>query len=160
MKVSRTSFIGCFWVVITSLFKIASGELLYRQGAQLSALWGPRGQDGAWEGGLEGRDMCIHIADSCAVWQKLTRQCKAIIPHLKNKKIASLFRFLFQTRNIIIKREWRWYQVKDGVSIVSFKTIDRKFSKCLVIKSLFSLSEVNIYLSKSDYTGGKIIHKT
>ena len=45
-----------------------------------------------WDVGVKGRseaqekwDLCIHIADSRVVQEKLTRHCKAIILQLKNK---------------------------------------------------------------------------
>ena len=48
-----------------------------------------------WDVGVNGRseaqekwDLCIHIADSRVVQEKLTQHCKAIILQLKNKVYA------------------------------------------------------------------------
>ena len=53
------------------------------------ALWRPRGWDWREEGSLRGEmylwDICIIMTGLCAVWQKPTQYCRAIMLQLKKE---------------------------------------------------------------------------
>ena len=69
-----------------------SRDCYIAQGAQLSALWWPRGMGwGRWREAQEGRDISIHIVIHAVIEQKLTQHCKAITLQKKIKKINQLY---------------------------------------------------------------------
>ena len=58
------------------------------QETQTGALYQPRGWDGEGNGRevQKGGDICIPMADSCEVWRKTAKFCKAIILQYKIKR--------------------------------------------------------------------------
>ena len=74
--------------------QLASGKPLNNKGAQLRALWWPRGWEGVgWEGGSRERGYVSLRLIHFAVQQKLAQHCKAIVLQLninweKEKRIS------------------------------------------------------------------------
>ena len=65
--------------------QVASRNLLYSTG--ISALWWPRGVDWGGREALEGRDVCIHMADSqCCTLTMLYRNEHNIVKQLYSNK--------------------------------------------------------------------------
>ena len=68
------------------------GPALVARGAQLGALWRPRGVgwERDWREVQEGGDVGIHTADSLRCTAETTQHCKETIPQVKKKKVPIL----------------------------------------------------------------------
>ena len=66
------------------------GIFCMTQETQTGTLYQPRGVGWGerWEGGSEGGEICIPMADHVDVWQKPTKFCKVINLQLKKNKTS------------------------------------------------------------------------
>ena len=69
---------------------VYSGKQLCRMGAQLGALWWPRGVAGRWEGGSGGRDMCIPTVDPCCWTAETDTTLQSNYPPIKSLRTRLL----------------------------------------------------------------------